>query len=396
MRQRKSLLSCFLVTLLLSSSGYSQGFDDEIDEIYGYVKETSRFCDEWGISLDSLWWQATADGIELGKVIEIERTSFDPVTGNYAEVIEHSKIKSPHFTFDTGFRFSLAHDLPDHGCHLGFTWTHFYTSASVKAKSDLISGATDTSSVSGDTYEAFVPYWEGLAQNFPDSSHGKWKLELDLFDFSAGRMFNFSRCFILAPHIGLRAAWVRQHYHVSSHAHHTGAFNGQSYHYDSKVNATCNFFGVGPRVGFDGELMLGCGFSFFGAASGSLVYGKFDSHSKEHLKNYDFFFDRFDVYEDHAKGESHYCSRAITELSFGIRWKDEFRICRWDFPVMIALAWEQQGFYNFNMFSFDSDSFQNDSSSSFEFGPDANLRRSQEKRGDLYTQGVTLSTRIGF
>lgn len=385
----KLLLLLGMVGLTAFASAKND-LDGELDGLYKYVKKTASFVDEWGISLDSLWWQGSVDGIELGEEVIVERTGFDPVTGIYDEVTKNSKIKSPHFTFDSGFRFSLAHDLVDSVCHLAFSWTQFYTSASVKGTSDL-----DMSS-SENTYKAFVPYWESLARNFPDSCHGKWKLELDLFDFSAGRCFNFSECFILRPHIGVRCARVRQHYHVSSHANHTGDFNGASYVYNSNVDATCNFLGVGPRAGCDADVSIGAGFSVFGAASASLVYGKFDAHSKEKFENFDFFYNKFEFYEDTTKGESHYCARAITELSFGLKWKSHFCIRRWDFPIMLALAWEQQGFYDFNNFSFASDSFRNDSSSSFEFGPYANLSRHPRKHGNVYTQGLTLSTRIGF
>lgn len=347
--------------------------------------------DHWGIYADFLWWYAEEEGLALGQEVLIVREGLNPATGVFAEVRKESKEKIPKFDFDPGFRLGLFFACGD--CwDTQFDWTHFYTKASASGESHL-----SLTVPPGDTYIAFVPFWEALAQNFPDHAHGKWSLKLDLLDWQVGQKYCLSSCFVVRPHLGLRYARVNQNYHVVSNANQTGDFNSASYVYDSVARAQCDYWGIGPRLGLDAELQLLCGLSLTGQAAASIVYGKQDAHARERFLNADPFFFLFDRFEDQVHNADHQNqSRTILDLGIGLKWEHCFETCDYSFPIWLSFSWEHHAFYDFNRFNFDSDSFTNTTQGVFDFGPYANLLNSPKKRGDLFTQGLTLSGGIAF
>lgn len=346
----------------------------------------------WSINGAFLWWEANVDGLDLGEEVHVSREDFNPTTGNYNEVFRGSKLKSPKFHYDPGFKLGVTYAYPKNCWDATFEWIYYKTRASAKGKSCL-----DNNPTPGNSYIAFVPFWETLAQNFPDKARGKYTLDINLFDLELGRDVYISPCFSFRPHFGIRSALVDQTYCISSNANQSGQFNSASYKYISKYKAHCNFFGLGPRLGFDAELDMCWGFSLFGQAAGSIVFGKFDRHSHEHFSQSDFYFYRFNNFDNRSKGSHRdFASRLISDSSIGLRWShcfDWFSRC---YSVNVALSWEHHGFFNFNHFTGDDASFTNTSNTEFEFGPYANLRKAARKQGDIFTQGLTLSAELGF
>lgn len=346
----------------------------------------------WSINGAFLWWQANADGVALGEEVFIHRNGLNPADGIYDNVSRNAKAKNPKFKFDPGFKIGIAYAYPGNCWDIGFKWTCYRTTAKACGESHL-----DPNHNPGDSYLAFVNYWETLGFNFPSHIKGKWKFDLDLYDLEIGREMCLSSCFAFRPSFGLRCASLEQTYHICSRANHTGVFNGSSYVYTSDVKAHCNFVGAGPRVGLDAEVDLCWGLSLFGSAAGSVVFGKFDRHAREIFKNKDHFFYKFNTFKDYTKGSNdEFASRAITDLSIGLKWDYAFNwLCR-PYWISLGLSWEHHGFFNFSNYAFDCESFENLDSEKFEFGPYANLLQSQKKKGDIFTQGLTFSAALGF
>lgn len=345
----------------------------------------------WSIRGAFLWWQANAEGLTLGEEVLIKRHCLNAGTGIYERVSKGAHYKNPKFKFDPGFRIGIAYAYPGNCWDIGFDWTYFHNRAKAKGCSRL-----DPSSVSGDTYLAFINYWESLAYNFPNHATGEWSFNLDMYDLEIGRACYLSSCFAFRPNFGLRCAAINQEYHVKSHAKQSGVFNSASYDYTSNVKAHNNFIGAGPRLGFDAELNMCWGLALFGKAAGSLVFGKFDRHSHEEFINADHFFYKFNKYKDNTHGDDHWASRAITDLSIGLKWEHAFDLLCRPYLVSFAISWEHHGFFNFNSFAFDSEGFESLNNTEFDFGPYANLLRGQRTHGDIFTQGVTFSAEVGF
>lgn len=321
------------------------------------------FFDSLRFRADFLWWRACEEGLSLGH----EEFFSDFPAG---ESFERNRHKCPDFKYDPGFRIGVASICPCDCWDVALNWTHFHTKAKAHGRS-LFGGDVDT---------IFVSDWERVEGAFPDFAKGRWTLNLDLLDLEFGRKFYVSSCFILRPNLGLRGARIDQGFRTFSVANRFDPYDfGGTAFFTSNVKAKNNFLGVGPRIGVDMELRLPCCITVFGQAAGSLVFGRFDRHSREEFEDfsdesaYDDFRGNF-TFDSHSNCER--CSRGMTDLLIGLKWEHCCEWCNRQHPLSIAFSWEHHAFYNFNNFVFDS-----------------------EHRGccgDLTTQGLTVSAEIGF
>lgn len=346
--------------------------------------------------IDFLWWRAEEEDLSIGKEVTIERTGLNRSTKNYNLLAKKSTDKNLNFDYDPGFRIGLYYTVPGNCWDMSINWTHFQNSAKAHGKSNLVSSGS-----SENKYRAFVPYWESLTQNFPLHSEAKWLLDMDWLDLEVGHQYDIASHFSCRPFFGLRLANIDQKYHVSSNNHITGNFNGNSYDYISKSKAKCDFLGVGPRLGVDAQLEIGCGLSFFGQGAVSILFGQFDRHAHELFENDDFYYYQFNTYTDEVHSKWGWSSRVSTDLAIGLAWDHCFEVCQHEYPITLAVSWEHHVFYNFNNFNFESNSFMadgftNTASHGLDFGPYANLYPTNKRHGDLYTQGLTFTAGVGF
>lgn len=315
--------------------------------------------------VDFLWWRAYEEGLALGYVEELDEGNFG------VGVRSHKKDINPRY--EPGFRLGLASVCPcDCGWDVALNWTHFHTKAYAKAHEDCCDF--------GEFH--FDSLWERFADlEEAGFARSRWNLDLDLLDLEFGRKFYIASCLVARPYFGLRGARVDQSYRVYSLAEF-----GTSDGYETIVRSKNNFLAVGPRVGAYLELDFGCGFSLFGDAAASILFGKTDVHSSEFVGIVESVNESFLEYQE--KSSPHRNSRAVTDLAFGIQWDHCCEWCNRCHPVSIALAWEHHAFWDFNQFNFRS------------YGQydDGQVRRRGvgEKSGNLYTQGLTLSATIGF
>jgi hypothetical protein len=335
-----------------------------------------NFLDTFTFRSDFLWWRACEDGLELGS----EESFVDIVGTNQTLVSNTSRTKRPNFKYDPGFRIGLATACACECWDFAVNWIHFHT----KAKAHGASNFTDGNNIT------FVSDWERVEFFYPSTSEGKFKLNFDLVDIEFGRKYYASSCFVLRPQFGLRIARINQTFRVISRA--SNQLVGAISNFESSVRARSDFLAVGPRCGIDIELHLCGGFGLFGQAAGSIVFGKFNRHGREQLN---FLAIGEDFFNYETKNSGHCCSRAITDLAFGIKWSRCFDWCNRSHPVTIAFAWEHHAFFNFNNFNFASDGVEVFGASESDiFELNGNIPVS--KRGDLFTQGLTISAAFGF
>lgn len=320
---------------------------------------------------DIIYWRPCSDGLELGKAESFTQST----VGNEVVLTNESHAADPKFKFDTGFRLGLGYYCPCDCWDVSLTWTHFHS----KANAD---GAGDPTTTL--PYTTFVSDWERISGQYPTAIESRWTLDMDLLDLEFAQKYYVNHCFILRPFIGLRAARIDQGYHVE--ADRVGDAVAAN-NFASKVDSKSDFRGIGPRVGMDAQIRLGCGVSLFGGAAASLVFGTFDRSSSEHFTRTGTAtpFSEFN-YDPHGGGPDR-CTVTITDMAIGLMWEHCFECCGSMHPFTLAFAWEQHAFYDLNHFNFASEGVTSG-------GGVTGIR--DGKTGDLTTQGLTVSAMIGF
>jgi hypothetical protein len=105
---------------------------------------------------------------------------------------------------------------------------------------------------------------------FGPRASANWQADYNTIDGRLCKPYYVSRYLVLSPHIGLRGVWIDQHFSVDYGAT-PGTPTSRTIHHGDN-----DFWGIGSRVGFDSEWILGKGWCLFGNFAASMIYGKFE------------------------------------------------------------------------------------------------------------------------
>ena len=278
------------------------------------------------ITADWLIWQANESG--LGYAINNQ-----DIDTTQTLSLGSGSVKSPHFEWEYGVRLGLGYNMPHDQWDLRLNWTWFRDHASSHTSSGF------------STTEALYPvFMNPDATSTFDvaaaiSADAHLHLQLNVLDLEMGRQFYAGKWLSLRPHFGLRNAWVDQTYKVSYDTlyNSTDEIVLDDYHTHMKND----YWGLGVRGGLDTQWGLGAGFSIFGNAAVSVLYGFFDIHHSEHY-----------VESSTSSGyvlsekNSFRAGRAVTDLQIGMRWDKNFANDRFHFGVQAG--WEHHMFFSQN------------------------------------------------
>lgn len=314
-------------------------------------------CSNLEFRFDFFWWRASEIGLDLGS--ENRFKTYESEEKTY--VFDRSFIKTIDPAYEPGFRLGVNYICPcECGWDAALIWTHFHS----KAKP------------SGDGKdEIFESYWERYSGYSSLRVDGKLALYLDLLDLEVGRKYYVASCFVLRPYFGLRGGRFDQSYKVHSLAtdsidHELNLENT----YLAKTKSKQLILALGPRIGCMIEWDSQWGFSVFGDGAVSILYGTNNLHSKERLRSLDGSKKR-SYFE---KASPYHSTNPVADLSIGLKWDRNVLWCNHCFPLSLVAAWEHHAFWDFNHMNFMSEETQ------------------ASKKGDLFTQGLTLSALIGF
>lgn len=303
---------------------------------------------------DCLLWQAHENG--LGYAIKAEE---DQPT---ASALYDSSVKNMDFNWNFGFRVGLGWNTPHDGWDVTTNWTWFQNKANrnLKAGSDDILLPTNQFAA-GSTAVGYK------------NSTAKWKLLLNMIDLEMGREFFVSKWMTLRPFIGLRNVWINQKDTITfNKAEPTGAQHA------SLTRGENNYWGIGPRSGLNTQWGLGHGFSIFGNAAFSLLYGFFDVEAYQNRTLTSGGATNTVV----SNSDGIRVGRAISELALGLRWDTMFASDCCHFGIQGG--WEHLMFFGQNQFKNFSGVAANNAGAAF------------ANQGDLTIQGYTLSARLDF
>jgi hypothetical protein len=343
--------------------------------------ECGGWFDNLSLSVSALYWKACEDG--LAYAVDNE----DLVE---ASVINHGEMEYPGSKWSWGFKVGLGFDFEHDGWDLQANWTWFRTRHH-----------DDETDETGNLYPMYSALATAAEQLSATEAEARWRIRLNMIDLELGRAFFTSRWLTLRPHMGLRGAWIKQSYDIEYETlNSTFPVVASS---ESEVDMKNKFWGVGIRGGLDTRWGFCGNWSIYGNMAISILYGRFHIDHEEEAAN-----SAGTIETNVINFHDHFCAaRAITDLALGLMWEHTFcgceDICAPDcygdnggssrrspekpgYHLSVMLGWEQHIFFNQNQF------WRVSRTST----PSGHHQAFGHERGDLTTQGVTLTARLGF
>ncbi len=328
-------------------------------------------CWDLFITASYIYWEAFQDTMPIGFELD-QALPFNPLLGGIGRelVINNSDYQS-------GFKVGLGWTTPSFDnwqVYAEYTWYH-----------------PTNDEKNGDDCECnpFVIYPRCdscLDLNVEEISSSKWKLDVDLADLSIQRPFYLGKQVVFNPFFGLRGAWIKQRFQIQ----YNTAINlaGTALPDIYNVSSLSKSWGIGPRVGFEGNWLLWKGLRIIGNASASVLY---TSYTKiNHSSNvaigvlergmFAEFFDPLDPPNTWKYHKKYDALRANAELDTGLGW-GMYLGCDNDFHIDLAATYDFHVFWNQNMV----EDIQNQSYHHVATAP-----------GNLYLHGLTIKARFDF
>ncbi|NGX27890.1 MAG: hypothetical protein K940chlam1_00062 [Candidatus Anoxychlamydiales bacterium] len=103
--------------------------------------------------------------------------------------------------------------------------------------------------------------------------------DFNTFDLNLGKRYYVSQYYISTPKFGIQAAWIDQDLHL------------RYFVINQKENVFCknDYWGVGLKVGYDSEFLVGKNFSIYGNIASALLFSKFDiSQQADNISIYNY------------------------------------------------------------------------------------------------------------
>lgn len=318
-----------------------------------------KFCDgKLIVGAEWLWTQVNEDNLEIGKRYTVSH--IDDVPGKFIDHIH------PHDNWESGFRAYAIYEFPCCAWELATVYTFLPSSQSTGRHS-----LDDNQFILGNFTESFS--LSGL--------RGRWNSQLNQLDFDLSQKMEINGCFSIRPHAGFRVAWGEQKYHVESTLFSPVPFpNGLAGGTTDVLNRfKQKFHGYGLEAGLLSRWELGCGFFIVGHAGGSLLYAKFDVHSKgrDLLNNNVTVIDSENGCETHdeaftllrAYADSDNYHAVIPTVEYFLGFEYDVHFCGCD--ISAHVGWEEQVYFNLNRFTSEfSRGYGNYTASSFVLGGD--------------------------
>lgn len=216
----------------------------------------------------------------------------------------------------------------------------------------------------------------------------KWRLEMDALDLLVNREYYVGRCLVFNSYFGLRAAWIDQIY-KSTLSSQTTTVSGEqppiALYQNIDVKLSSSSWGVGPKVGLQGDWRFCGGFYFFGDTSFDLLYTSYSV--KEDKKSIITNSSDPTTNIETKNGEkcSKFCFiRPHAQIGLGFGWGDYF--CCNDYYFDLKIGYEFHQYWNQNVLPM----IPNGSILDNQYSDPSRLG------GDLNLHGLLITARLDF
>ncbi|MCH9612060.1 MAG: hypothetical protein S4CHLAM102_05430 [Chlamydiia bacterium] len=297
--------------------------------------------DDFYIGVDFIWWVANESGLAFTSILPPTRAAGSLTKG---PIVDPKMAPKPGFKIQAGYVFE--HDFWD--ANLEYTWLRVNNSRKYVERSEMISLFNSDPQLS---------WYENI-----DYAEGSWDSRFNVLDATLGRASWNSKCLSLRPHVGLKASWQSQQYHLF--------YKLISVLDENDVLVNQKYWGVGLRSGVESAYFFFPCFSLYGDFAMSALWSKFNVREKLRTRllssnsNY--------LYNANTSSKFHVVV-PVLELGLGLRF--EAPVFRDMYHFMLQAGWELQEWWSMN---------------------NINNVYVDGARGDLTLQGLTIKARLDF
>lgn len=290
------------------------------------------------ITADCILWQAHSDGV-----------GFTTKSQSNTSLV-NGKTKHPEFEWNWGFKLGVGYDLTHDGWDLRARYTRIHNAAN-----------KEISVPNGEAlFFLLTNAATGVVSQNATSARDHWNVHLNIVDLEVGREYYISKRLAMRPFMGLETAWIIQHEKNKFQGGTAAPLAGSAF----RTFERHKYWGLGLRVGIDGNWHLGQGWSIFSNTALNVLYGFFDIHntSRTELAN-------GTTTGTQSSNDGYHVSKTITEVVTGLSWDRMLAEDRCH--LGIRAGWEHHLFLNQN-------------------------QEARISKGDLTIQGYTLRVRVDF
>lgn len=292
MKQLLSKLSLGTALILVKASSFAYvDMDDRLDTLEKEMEEisarnpqstlgasftTSRpqtISDHWFTTFSVIYWHPKLGGTEYAYTNTLENLIFTVNNGPNQQTQTftvqlpnppNGAVKANDFGWDIGLKGGIGYKTPHDNWDVYARYTWLSAEDTATNRKDVPSILVSLKSLS-----ALIC---GRVKSTVTIDYNNIELEL-------ARAYFISSNFSIRPHIDLKTTWLdlKQKTTYTFSDYQNTLFSGL----DFKVSHDCKIRGLGPRLGIDGKLFIGHGFSLHGEVAGSILYGYFKTRHNE-------------------------------------------------------------------------------------------------------------------
>lgn len=210
---------------------------------------------------EALYWKADVDGVAYAVTFKQEQNSL------LDAFFTHYKTRTPHFSYDPGFRVGVGIQSPLDLFDVVSVWTRFHTTGEDKARGALVvsSPAVGDKLILDDI---------GLIQaltSVPNRASATCEIQSDLIDVQLARGIKVSDYFFMRPYFGVRGVWLDVDWRIKLSR---PFLPGSAYDQDTtEMKIKNTFHAAGGLIGLDLDWTWMHGFGVCARGCGALVYG---------------------------------------------------------------------------------------------------------------------------
>lgn len=348
-----------------------------------------------------LYWQGREDNLELGVIssgspvgvpatpVQGPYVPFNPTAGTFTTTSVSARVANPNFSYGPGFKVALGVNLEYDNWDFVAEYTWFHKTSRSSADISNRCNLPVTSWLFPNRVMPVGLTGRNDSEHAYTSASQKWRLKLDFLDLSLGRSYYNGTRLTFRPFFGARGAWIRQKLKTTYNEQitvadvATVAIVGSNPLFSQTQTGRTISWGLGPRLGFESNWMVGCGFRLVGNANADVLYTRYNVTSRATLTSEAFSTGELPTLITGSSSanlrQKHIdLLRPHVDVEMGLGWGSYFDNNNWH--VDLSATYGYQVFWDQNMFRFFTDSWN----------------RSFDPNGNLYVHGLTFTARFDF